>query len=104
MAQRGRRGRGGSTQTGDGSDSGEGAGPGDEPAQPDSLGSRQIALSFTADQSNVYAAWTALANLADVAGEVAIRATATTSVGYGKAKLENGVLEPLRELGLVEDD
>jgi hypothetical protein len=82
-------GGGDSTQPGDGSDSGEGTRPGDEPSQPDPSGGREIALSFTADQSKVYGAWNALANLADVAGEVSIRATATTPAGYDKAKLEN---------------
>ena len=38
----------------------------------------------------------ALANLADVAGTVSIEATATAPEGYDKARLENGVLEPLR--------
>ena len=100
----GDEGGGDSTQPGDGSDSGEGTRPGDEPSQPDPSGGREIALSFTADQSKVYGAWNALANLADVAGRVSIRATATTPAGYDKAKLENGVLEPLRELGLLEDE
>lgn len=65
---------------------------------------RHIAVSFTADASKLYAAWKALANLADVAGEVSISANATAASGYDKAKLENGVLEPLRELGLIEED
>ena len=65
---------------------------------------RDIAVSFTADASKLYAAWNALANLADVAGEVSISANATAASGYDKAKLENGVLEPLRELGLIEED
>lgn len=100
----GDEGGGDSTQPGDGSNSGEGARPEDEPAHPDSLGGREIALSFTADKENVFQAWNAIANLADVAGEISIRATATTHEGYDKAKLENGVLEPLRELGLIDDD
>ena len=35
---------------------------------------------------------------------VSITATATAAVGYDRAKLENGVLEPLRELGVIEED
>ena len=77
---------------------------GNNPDQPQQTGIREIALAFVADREKVYAAWSALANLADLAGPVSISATATTTVGYDKAKLENGVLEPLRELGLIEED
>ena len=101
------------TSAGDGGDSGQpdtGSGEsggdsrnGDEPSHSYPKGGREIAFSFVADQKNVYAAWNALANLADVAGEVAINAKATPPDGYDKGKLENGVLEPLRELGLIED-
>lgn len=63
---------------------------------------REIVLSFTANASDLYAAWDALANLADVAGDVSISASATAIGGYDRGKLENGVLEPLRELGLIE--
>ena len=63
----------------------------------------KIALSFTAGQSDLYAAWHAVANLADIAGALSIDVTATPPEKYDKAKLENGVLEPLRELGLIEE-
>ena len=72
--------------------------------EPQKTGSRTVALSFVADRKNVYGAWNALANLADLAGAVSITATATAAAGYDRAKLENGVLEPLRELGLMEED
>ena len=65
---------------------------------------REVALSFVADRNDLYAAWNALANLADVAGEVSISARAKPKSGFDKSKLENGVLEPLRELGLIEDE
>ena len=45
-----------------------------------------------------------MANLADVAGNVAINAKATAPDGYDKARVENGVFEPLRELGLLDAD
>ena len=60
-----------------------------------------VALSFTADRDALYGAWNALANLADLAGEVSVSARAEGALD--KAKLENGVLEPLRELGLIDD-
>ena len=64
---------------------------------------KEIAISFVADRENVYAAWNAMANLADVVEKISISATATPPDGYDRGKLENGVLEPLRELGLIED-
>ena len=100
----GDEGGGGPGQSGDETTPGQGAGPGNEPPQPDRCSGQEIELSFTADQSDLYAAWSALANLADVAGEVSINARATPHEGYDKTKLENGVLEPLRELGMIEDD
>ena len=62
---------------------------------------REIALSFTAERDALYGAWNALANLADLAGEVSVSVRAEGALD--KAKLENGVLEPLRELGLIDD-
>ena len=59
-------------------------------------------LAFNVGPGDLYAARNALANLADVAGSVSITAKATPPEGYDEAKLENGVLEPLRELGLID--
>ena len=70
---------------------------------PVSGGSHDLTVSFVADRGNLYAAWSALANLADIAGKVSVNVTATSEAGLDKAKLENGVLEPLRELGLIDD-
>ena len=64
---------------------------------------REIALSFTADRDTLYGAWNALANLAELAGEVSISATAASEREFDRGRLENGVLEPLRELGLIDD-
>ena len=68
---------------------------------------RTITLSFTADRDALFHSWNALANLADLAGKVSISVTARTEGTEGvidKGRLENGVLEPLRELGLIDDD
>ena len=62
----------------------------------------EVAFSFTADRDALFNAWNALANLADVAGEVSISAKAKPKSGYDKSTLEYGVLEPLRELGLIK--
>ena len=86
--------------TGDG---GETTGP-DDVVPPAGEDEREVAFSFVADRNALYAAWNAVANLADVAGEVSISARAKPKSGFDKSKLENGVLEPLRELGLIKDD
>ena len=88
------------TGTGDG---GETTGP-DDVVPPAGEDEREVAFSFVADRNALYAAWNAAANLADVAGEVSISARAKPKSGFDKSKLENGVLEPLRELGLIKDD
>ena len=77
---------------------------GGESDEVGSTGDRQITFSFVADRDKLYKAWGALANLADAAGTVSIKVSATAPEGYDRARLENGVFEPLRELGLMEDD
>ena len=57
--------------------------------------------SFSADRSVLYGAWNALANLADLADRISVSVEAKGALD--KAKLENGVLEPLRALGLIDD-
>ena len=64
---------------------------------------REVALSFTADRDALFHSWNALANLADLAGTVSIAVTAMSESEIDRGKLENGVLEPLRELGLIDD-
>ena len=75
-------------------------GPGN-PVVPAATEKDEIALSFTADRDALYGAWNALANLADLAGKVSVSAKAEGALDKGK--LENSVLEPLRELGLIDD-
>ena len=65
---------------------------------------REISLSFVADKDKLYDAWHALANLAEIGGEISISARAKPKNGFDKNKLENSVLEPLRELGLIDDN
>ena len=75
----------------------------DSPTPPSQANEREITLSFTTDRDALFNAWSALANLADLAGTVSITATATSEDTFDRSKLENGVLEPLRELGLIDD-
>ena len=95
-------GDGDSGGTGNENGSGESDDTGGDSTSSDGSDAREVNLAFTADQSDLFAAWNALANLADVAGTVSINAKATPPEGYDKTKLENGVIEPLRELGLIE--
>ena len=94
----------GSSESGEGEETEESGNSGNDTTTAEGSAPREVALSFTAGQSELYAAWNALANLAGVAGEISINARATPPEGYDKATLENGVLEPLRELGLIEDE
>ena len=71
---------------------------------PTSDGTRDLTISFTADRDELYAAWDALANLAEVAGRVSVSVKAASETGLDTARLENGVLEPLRDLGLIDDE
>ncbi len=61
-----------------------------------------VQISFSADRDALYTAWNAAANLADMAGKVNVTLRAESDVGFDKSKLQNGVLEPLREADLIK--
>lgn len=63
---------------------------------------RIVDLTFTADRNGLFTAWNAIANLADLAGKVTVTVHAESDKGFDKAKLQNGVMEPLREADLIE--
>lgn len=75
-----------------------------DPQSPTLKEKQEVTLSFVANRNDLFEAWNALANLADIAGEVSISAKAGLKSDFDKSNLENGVLEPLRELGLINDD
>jgi hypothetical protein len=52
--------------------------------------------------SSLFAAWNAVANLADIAGKVSVSVRAEAEKGFDRGKLQNGVIEPLREANLIE--
>ena len=91
-----------SRDTGGESEAWERTDAGDE-RQPAIEDTRDLTISFVADRDALFNAWSALANLADLAGKVSVSAKATSDGGFDKNKLENGVLEPLRELGLIDN-
>jgi hypothetical protein len=61
-----------------------------------------VEISFSADRNQLFSAWNAIANLADLAGKVKVTVRADAADGFDKNKLQNGVLEPLRESDLIE--
>ena len=63
-----------------------------------------IDLTLAADRNGMFAAWPALANLADMAGKITVTVRAESAAGLDKHILEHAVLEPLRELGLIGDE
>ena len=73
------------------------------PSVPIGIGSLQE-IRFTAGRDALYSAWNALANLADLAGNVTVSVSVNETAKLDEQKLENGVLEPLRELGLIDDE
>ena len=75
--------------------------PPDPPLPPDA--GREVAISFTADRDKLFDAWRALANLADLTGRITISAKAASADPLDRNRLEHAVLEPLRELGLLDD-
>jgi hypothetical protein len=70
--------------------------PGEPTAQ------KSIDINFSADRNQLFSAWNAIANLADLAGKVTVTVHADSAQGFDKGKLQNGVLEPLKEADLIE--
>jgi len=69
---------------------------------PPPVTEKTVELTFTADSTKLYQAFSALANLADMAGQVSVTVKAESETGFDKSKLTNGVLEPLREANLIQ--
>jgi len=78
------------------------SGPNDVPGTSSSGAQRSVEINFSADRSQLFSAWNAIANLADLAGKVNVTVRANSAEGFDKGKLQNGVLEPLRESDLIE--
>ena len=76
-------------------------GPGLQPPSPTPT-DKVVQLIFTASRDQIYDAWNAIANLADMAGKVEVSLRAESQMAFDKSKLQNGVLEQLREIGLID--
>jgi hypothetical protein len=61
-----------------------------------------VELSFSADKDQIFKAWQAIANLAEYAGRISVSVRAESEEGFDRGKLQNGVIEPLREADLIE--
>src|SRR5260370_2137479 len=61
-----------------------------------------VEINFSADRNQLFSAWNAIANLADLAGKVNVTVRADSPKGIERSKLQNGVLEPLRESNLID--
>ncbi len=73
------------------------------PTTPPGFGpQKMVEIAFSADRNQLFTAWDALANLADLAGKVSVKVTAESTNGFDRNKLQNGVLEPLREADLID--
>ena len=70
------------------------------PSETPALQTR-VELTFSADRNQLFGAWQAIANLADLAGNVEVTVRAEKADGFDKSKLQNGVIEPLREGDLI---
>jgi hypothetical protein len=70
------------------------------PVKP--VGEKAVELTFDVDRNQLFTAWNAIANLADLASKVKVTILADSEKGFDKGKLQNGVLEPLREADLIE--
>ena len=75
--------------------------PGPQPSGAPAV-QTQVDLIFSADRNQLFAAWNAIANLADLAGKVTVTVKAEKDGGLDKVKLQNGVIEPLKEADLIK--
>lgn len=77
--------------------------PQPEPSQTPHTGrQRVVELSFKVDRDQLYTAWNAIGNLTDMAGRISVTVRGESEEGFDRSRLENGVLEPLREADLIE--
>jgi hypothetical protein len=76
-------------------------GPG-APPLGEAAAQKSVDINFSADAKQMFTAWNAIANLADMAGKVTVTVHAESAEGFDKSKLQNGVLEPLRESDLIK--
>ncbi len=77
-------------------------GPTEPPTPPEALGESRVSYLLEANRDQLFKAWSALANLADMAGKLVIRVQAKSDKRLDRNKLRNAVEEPLDELGVLK--
>lgn len=80
----------------------EGTTPSVGPQPPGTPPHKVVEFAFSADRNQLFAAWNAVANLADLAGKVSVSVRAESENGFDRGKLQNGVIEPLKEADLID--
>jgi hypothetical protein len=60
-----------------------------------------VEVKFTANRNQLFVAWNAIANLADICGTVAVTVRGESDISVDGSRLQNGVMEPLQEAGLL---
>jgi hypothetical protein len=78
------------------------AGSGAVPPAPGAPPQKLVEIAFSADRNQLFAAWNAVANLADLAGKVSVTLRAEAEKGFDRTRLQNGVIEPPKEADLIE--
>ncbi len=82
---------------------GPSGGPGVTPLPPPGAPPQKVVeIVFSADRDQLFKAWNAVANLADLAGKVSVTVRAESEKGFDRSKLQNGVIEPLKEADLIK--
>jgi hypothetical protein len=76
--------------------------PGGATPSDASAAEKSVEINFSADRNQLFSAWNAIANLADLAGKVNVTVRADSAEGFDRSKLHNGVFEPLRESDLIK--
>jgi len=69
-------------------------------------GALKTSVSYTveATREELFKAWNAIANLAEIAGKVSMQIQAESKEGFDPNKIRNAVEEPLEELGLLRKE
>jgi hypothetical protein len=76
--------------------------PDSEVASPSLPLKAPIEVSFTAGRNQLFEAWNAIANLADICGTVAVTVRGEPDALIDRTRVQNGVIEPLQEAGLID--
>jgi hypothetical protein len=63
-----------------------------------------VSYAVEATREELFKAWNAIANLAEMAGKVSMQIQAESKEGFDPSKIRNAVEEPLEELGVLRKE